>query len=63
MNADQAALMQAQTEGQQAGEFGFGASLNPYQDDTEQHAVWENARTAAIGYRLNRHVKLAGEIC
>ena len=63
MTPEELSLIQAQAEGQQAGEFSHGASMNPYPDGTPENSMWENARFATIGYRLNSKVKLAGEVC
>ena len=46
-------LMDAANAGKKAGLWGFGASLNPYQHDTDEHRAWENARMHALGMRLN----------
>jgi len=47
-------LQDARFAGSQAGYRGNGASLNPYQDWTPEHAAWENARTAAIRALLRK---------
>lgn len=51
--ADELSLQQAAMEGQKAGQAGYGASMNPYQDDTPEHREWERMRMNTIGARLN----------
>lgn len=63
MTPEELSIIQATTEGREAGNFGHGASMNRYQDGTPEHAAWENARTGVIGFRLNSMVKLVGETC
>lgn len=63
MTPEELSIIQATAEGRTAGEYGHGASMNPYQEGSPEFSSWENARTATIGYRLNNAVKLAGETC
>jgi hypothetical protein len=51
---DELSMMQAAMEGQRAGQMSHGASMNPYQDNTREHAEWERCRMATIGSMLNR---------
>lgn len=60
---DELSLQQAQSEGQRAGEMSLPPSLNPYQDNQPEHAVWERARLNVIGYRLNFNAALARSVC
>jgi hypothetical protein len=59
---DELSLQQAQSEGQRAGEMSLPPALNPYQDDQPEHDVWEKARLAIIGYRLNFRAALARSV-
>ena len=54
--ADTLSLMDAALEGKKAGMWGFGAAMNPYQDDTDEHKAWEHARMYALSLRLSGHV-------
>jgi len=46
-------LQEAFLEGQRAAGFSHGASMNPYQDPTAEHAEWERGRMAGLAARLN----------
>lgn len=63
LTPEEMSVQDARSQGQKAGEMSYGASMNPYSDGTPENAIWENARTANISYRLNSLVKLAGETC
>lgn len=54
MTPDELSIQDAFQEGQRAGMLALSPSLNPYQDDTPEHAEWERARLAALAYRLAR---------
>lgn len=46
-------LMDAAAAGRKAGMYGHGASLNPYDHATPEHAEWNKQRLAVIAFRLN----------
>jgi hypothetical protein len=54
LSPEQLSLQDAFSEGQRAGGFGHGASMNPYQDGCPEHREWERARMAVIGAALNK---------
>lgn len=49
VSAAELSLMDAAIDGSKAGQRGLSASLNPYQDDTPEHAEWERCRLQALG--------------
>ena len=49
-----AALADAFSEGARAGLMGFGASLNPWQSNTREHAEWERGRMSTLAQFLGR---------
>lgn len=56
ISPEELSLQDAAIEGARAGQMGFGASLNPYQDNTPEHASWEDARMQALAQRCARAV-------
>lgn len=52
ISAEQLSLLDAFQCGQRAGSMGHGASMNPYQSGSPEHAEWERARMATIAARL-----------
>jgi hypothetical protein len=52
--ADEMSLQDAFMEGQRAGNMLFGPPLNPFQDDTPEHAEWERGRSAAVAHKRER---------
>lgn len=58
MNTDKnnASLVDAFLEGQDAGKLLLSPSLNPYQDDTPEYDAWERGRMGALQMRAARMV-------
>lgn len=56
LSPDEMSQAQAMAEGVQAGILSLSPSLNPYQDDTEEHKIWEASRFRALTVRLARMV-------
>lgn len=54
---EELSLQDAFYEGMRVGRMLFGASLNPFQDNTPEHAEWERGRFGAVGQRM------AGSFC
>lgn len=52
LDAATLSLIDAGNAGRKAGMFGHGASLNPYDHGTPEHAEWDKHRLATIGARL-----------
>lgn len=63
MTPEELSVLDAAAQGQKAGEYGHGASMNPYQSETPENTVWENNRAMTISVRLNSLAKLAREVC
>lgn len=57
ISPEELSLQDAAIEGAKAGQMGFGASLNPYQDNTPEHREWDEKRMQALASRL------AGSFC
>lgn len=53
MTPDDLSLIDAAAEGCKAGKMGLGPSLNPYQDNTPEHDIWERSRITVVGMLLN----------
>lgn len=52
MSPEELSLQDAGIAGAQAGQRGFGASLNPYQDDTPEYLEWDRCRLQALAQKL-----------
>lgn len=53
MNADEMSLQDAFAQGQRAASFSHGATMNPFQAETPEHAEWERGRMGALGMQAN----------
>jgi len=53
LSPEQLSLQEAFSAGQRAAGFSHGASMNPYQDFTHEHAEWERGRIGASGAAVN----------
>jgi hypothetical protein len=56
ISTEEMSMQDAFREGTKAGGQGFGASMNPYQDATPEHAEWNRGRLSAIGQANSRRV-------
>ncbi len=54
---EELALQDAAIAGAKAGQHGSGASLNPFDHDSTEYRVWDDARLQAIAQSL------AGSVC
>lgn len=50
--AAELSLIDAGNDGRKAGMLGLGASMNPFDHGTPEHAEWDKHRLATIGARL-----------
>jgi hypothetical protein len=63
VTADELSLIDAAAEGCAAGKHHLGPSLNPYQDGTPEHDIWEKSRSTVLGMLLNSTANLARSVC
>ena len=63
MTADEASLIDAAAEGCKAGQMHLSPSLNPYQDGSPEHDIWEKSRVTVLGVLLNSQADLARRVC
>lgn len=56
ISKEELSLMDAFQEGARAGNLCLSPSLNPYQDNTPEHAEWERGRAGAVAVKAARMV-------